>query len=126
MIGFLNVTGAWDPSLAFTMVGALLVTLPAFAVARRMRKPLATTQFNWPTRGDIDARLIVGAVTFGVGWGVSGFCPGPALASLSLGYVDSFIFMGGLLVGTFVVRLVERKRGGGEVIISPTELEGQL
>lgn len=125
VIGFLNVTGDWDPSLAFTMIGALLVTVPAFAIARRMQKPLATTQFHWPTRSDIDSRLLIGAATFGVGWGLSGFCPGPALASLSLGYVDSFIFVGGLLLGTLIVRLVERLKVESEAANTQTSLESQ-
>lgn len=105
VIGFLNVTGAWDPSLAFTMIGALLVTIPTFAIARRMRTPIAATNFNWPSRSDIDSRLMIGAVVFGLGWGLSGFCPGPALASLSLGNVESFVFVLGLITGTLVARI---------------------
>lgn len=114
VIAFLDVTGAWDPSLAFTMIGALAVTVPVFAITRRMDKPLIASQFSWPTRNDIDARLLGGAALFGVGWGLSGFCPGPAVASLSLGYFDSLYFVGGLIAGTLAIRLWEQTRVGGE------------
>lgn len=126
VIGFLDVAGDWDPSLAFTMLGALLVTFPVFALSGRMPKPLATSRFSWPRRRDVDGRLLIGAMTFGAGWGLSGFCPGPALASLSLGYADSFVFVGGLLVGTLAVRIAQMRKPGEEVEPAPAAIEGKL
>lgn len=87
VIGFLDVTGAWDPSLAFVMGCALLVSLPAFQLARRRRdaRPWFSDRFAWPTIKTIDRRLLAGAALFGFGWGITGLCPGPALASLISG-----------------------------------------
>lgn len=113
VIGFLNLGGifaparfgAWDPSLAFVMGGAVLVTLVAFAVTPRAgRKPWAAAAFELPTRQDIDFRLIAGAVMFGVGWGLSGYCPGPALASLLSGGLDVLVFVAALLVGLLTAK----------------------
>jgi uncharacterized protein len=113
VIGFLNLGGifapahfgAWDPSLAFVMGGAVLVTLVAFAVTPRAgRKPWAAAAFELPTRQDIDFRLIAGAVMFGAGWGLSGYCPGPALASLLSGGLDVLVFVAALLVGLLTAK----------------------
>ena len=108
IIGFLNVAGLvdparfgrWDPSLAFVMGGALLVSLVAFAVTPRPgRKPWLADSFQLPTRRDIDARLLLGAALFGVGWGLAGYCPGPALASVLTGGLDALVFVASLAVG---------------------------
>ena len=104
VIGFLDVTGNWDPSLAFVMGGALLVTLPATAVARRRSRPLLAERFWLPTRRDLDLPLIGGAALFGIGWGLSGFCPGPALASLGLAQPATWPFVAALLVGALLGR----------------------
>jgi uncharacterized membrane protein YedE/YeeE len=104
VLGFLDVAGAWDPSLAFTMGGALLVTVPCFGIARRQLGPWAAGGFQWPTRTDIDVPLVAGAVLFGVGWGIAGFCPGPALASLGLGHAASYPLVLALLGGTLLGR----------------------
>jgi uncharacterized protein len=113
VIGFLNVGGifaperfgAWDASLAFVMGGALLVTLAAFAVTpRRGNKPWAAPRFELPTRTDIDGKLVLGATLFGVGWGLAGYCPGPALASLLTGGVDVIIFVAALASGMWAAR----------------------
>lgn len=108
IIGFLNVAGLfdptrfgrWDPSLAFVMGGALLVTLVAFAVTPRPgRKPWLAESFQLPTRKDIDARLVLGAALFGIGWGLAGYCPGPALASVLTGGLDALVFVAALAAG---------------------------
>jgi uncharacterized protein len=113
VIGFLNVGGifaparfgAWDASLAFVMGGALLVTLVAFAVTPRAgRKPWVAPRFELSTRKDIDGKLVVGAALFGIGWGLVGYCPGPALASLLYGGVDAAVFVAALALGMWAAR----------------------
>lgn len=115
VIGFLNLGGifnpqrfgAWDASLAFVMGGALLVTLFAFAITPRSgKKPWAHTAFELPKRTDIDAKLLVGASMFGIGWGLVGYCPGPALASLLSGGADVLVFTAALLVGMVVAKMM--------------------
>ncbi len=113
VLGFLNVGGifapnrfgAWDASLAFVMGGALLITLVAFAVTPRAgKRPWAAASFDLPTRKDIDAKLVVGAALFGIGWGLVGYCPGPALASLLTGGVDIIVFVAASAVGMLAAR----------------------
>lgn len=112
VIGFLNIgamldgangsgfPGKWDPSLAFVMGGALLVTLIAFAVTPKQgKRPWYAEKFELPTRKDVDVRLVGGAALFGIGWALAGYCPGPALASLLVGGTDSVIFMAALIMG---------------------------
>jgi uncharacterized membrane protein YedE/YeeE len=105
VIAFLDVSRDWDPSLAFVMGSALLVTAPAFAWARRSARPLLGERFRLPTRADVDARLVLGAVLFGVGWGLAGFCPGPALASLTLLEPAAYGFVAALVAGVLAARL---------------------
>jgi uncharacterized membrane protein YedE/YeeE len=83
VLGFLDIFGAWDPSLAVVMAAALAVSTPGFMLANRHSRPLLATRSFWPTRRDIDRPLVVGAALFGVGWGLVGLCPGPALESLA-------------------------------------------
>ncbi|WHZ10371.1 MAG: YeeE/YedE family protein [Burkholderiaceae bacterium] len=108
VIGFLNVGGLidparfgrWDPSLAFVMGGAVAVSLLAFAITPRPgRSPWLADRFRLPTRSDIDARLLVGAALFGVGWGLGGYCPGPALASALTGGAGTLVFVAALALG---------------------------
>jgi uncharacterized protein len=112
VIGFLNIgglaqglswtaqAGLWDPSLAFVMGGALMVTLIAFALTPRTgNKPWAAEAFALPTRQDIDTKLIAGGVLFGIGWALAGYCPGPALASVFTGGLDAVAFVAAMLVG---------------------------
>ena len=96
--------GRWDPSLAFVMGGALLVSLFAFKSIKPRAVPWATTRFELPTRNDIDARLVIGAILFGVGWGIAGYCPGPALASLLTGGADVLWFVAAMIGGMFIAR----------------------
>lgn len=99
VLGFLDVMGRWDPTLAFVMGGALLVTFPAFRLARRMQQPLYEDKFVLPTRKDIDAKLVQGAVLFGIGWGLAGLCPGPAVAGLASLNTEVLLFFVAMLAG---------------------------
>lgn len=94
----------WDPSLAFVMGGALAVSLVAFASAKSQKTPWQAGHFELPTRRDIDGKLIAGAVLFGVGWGIAGYCPGPALASLLTGGADILFFVVPMLVGMLIAK----------------------
>jgi uncharacterized membrane protein YedE/YeeE len=98
VLGFLDVFGAWDPTLAFVMGGALAVSLPGFYFARGRTRPLFAAHFRWPTKSEIDAPLIGGAMLFGLGWGLVGLCPGPAIVNLAtfLPQVALFIVMMGI------------------------------
>ena len=96
--------GYWDPSLAFVMGGALLVTLMAFWFTPRRDKPLADEKFHLPTRTDVDRNLLVGAAMFGIGWGLAGYCPGPAFASVLTGGSDILFFVAAMLVGMWAAK----------------------
>jgi len=102
VLGFLDIFGAWDPSLAVVMAAALAVAVPGFMLARNRPQPILAGQYFWPGKSDIDAPLVVGAGLFGVGWGLVGLCPGPALeslATLSPGVIVFVVAMaGGMLV----------------------------
>lgn len=100
------VPGMWDPSLAFVMGGALLVTLVAFRFTPKRAKPLAADQFELPSRSDIDFKLVAGAALFGAGWGLAGYCPGPALASLLTGSTDVLIFVLAMIAGMWVANRI--------------------
>ena len=105
VIGFLDVTGNWDPSLAFVMGGAVAVTAVAFRFVLRWPKPILHDQFHLPARQDLDMRLVGGAVIFGAGWGLSGFCLGPAIASLAFLKPEIGIFVVAMVVGSYLARL---------------------
>ena len=99
VIGFLDAAGDWDPTLAFVMGGALLVTVPAFRVILKRPRPILADGFDLPTKSAVDRRLLGGAALFGVGWGLSGFCPGPAVAALSTGLTPVLAFVAAMLAG---------------------------
>lgn len=106
VLGFLDVTGAWDPRLAFVLAGAVSVSAIGTAISRRCARPALAAQFDRPPSRPIDAKLLLGAALFGVGWGLAGFCPGPAIASLSLGLGKSIFFVLAMLAGMLAHRLM--------------------
>jgi uncharacterized protein len=106
--GFLDLGGAWDPSLAFVMAGAILVAAPAFALARRRSRSLLDAPMQLPTNQTIDSQLVLGSVAFGAGWGLAGFCPGPALVSASAGSVEARIFVAAMLAGMALYAILNR------------------
>jgi uncharacterized membrane protein YedE/YeeE len=110
VLAFLDVAGAWDPTLAFVMGGALAVTAPGFALARRRARPWLSASFALPTRADLDARLVGGAALFGVGWGLVGLCPGPALANLARGSAEIWLFVAAMAAGALAQRSWARGR----------------
>jgi len=101
VIGFLDFFGAWDASLAFVMIGAIAVYFIAYHWSRKMPSPLLAADFSLPRRGDLDANLILGAAIFGAGWGLGGFCPGPALTSVASGAPAVLIFVAAMVVGMY-------------------------
>ncbi|MGU3537545.1 DUF6691 family protein [Methylobacterium sp. A54F] len=106
--GFLDVAGAWDPSLAFVLGGAVTVSGLGYALARRSARPVLAARFDLPARTRIDRPLLLGAALFGVGWGLSGLCPGPAVAALSTGSTPVLVFAGAMLAGMAIHRVVDR------------------
>lgn len=102
VIGFLDLAGRWDPSLAFVMGGALCVTFPTFQLLRSTARPLYETRFFLPTRQDVDRSLLGGAVLFGVGWGIAGLCPGPAVANLAFGAPEVLAFVAAMVAGMWL------------------------
>ena len=102
--GFLTLNANWDASLAFVMIGAIAVHAVGTRVARGMKQPVLSESFGWPTRTDINIRLIAGATLFGVGWGLSGYCPGPAIVSLSSLSLKPIVFVLSMVVGVVAYR----------------------
>lgn len=105
VIGFLDIAGKWDPSLAFVMGGAILIGVLAFRFAARRTTVFLGGPMHLPTSRKIDRRLILGGLTFGVGWGLAGFCPGPALASLATGGVKPWVFTLAMLAGMAIYEI---------------------
>ncbi|MBD2231413.1 YeeE/YedE family protein [Phormidium tenue] len=108
VIGFLDLFGSWDPTLAFVMGGAVLVTLISFRVILRRPHPLLGNKFFVPTRSDIDRPLVLGAALFGIGWGLGGYCPGPAIAALSLGSANPVLFVVAMIAGSLAHKALSR------------------
>jgi uncharacterized protein len=103
---FLDVTGRWDPSLMFVMGAALIPSALAYLLRRRLMRPVLASRFFVPDNAAPDRRLLAGAALFGIGWGIAGFCPGPAIAGLVLGAWQAWLFVGAMLVGMIVHRLM--------------------
>lgn len=104
VLNFFDVAGTWDPSLAFVMGGALLVTFFGYRFVLKRSAPLLARDFSVPTRSDLDGKLIGGAAIFGLGWGIAGFCPGAALPALGTGRSEVFVFVGAVIVGILINR----------------------
>ena len=115
VLGFLDLAGVWDPSLALVMAGAVAVGAVAFALAGRRSSTLLGTPIALPTATAIDARLVLGSLAFGVGWGLAGFCPGPALVALGALKLKALVFVVAMLGGMLGFEFVERARSGGGI-----------
>ncbi|OYU72037.1 MAG: hypothetical protein CFE45_41295 [Burkholderiales bacterium PBB5] len=110
VLGFLDLAGAWAPSLAFVMGGAILVGAVAFAFARKRTVSLLGLQMRLPTATQLDRRLVGGSLLFGIGWGIAGFCPGPALVALGMGEQKALVFVAAMLIGMGLFEFAERRR----------------
>jgi uncharacterized protein len=106
VLAFLDIAGAWDPTLAFVMAGALIPTAVAFALRPRLSRPLFDSEFFVPENRSTDRRLLLGSALFGVGWGLVGFCPGPAIAALSSDLWQPWLFVAAMLAGMAIERLL--------------------
>jgi len=106
--GFLDLVGKWDPSLAFVMLGAIAVSAAGFRFAGRRSRPVLEPGFQLPAKTDLDMPLIAGSLIFGIGWGLVGYCPGPALASLLLGRWETVLFVAAMAGGMFLHRIYDR------------------
>lgn len=110
VLGFLDLAGRWDPSLAFVMVGAVCVAVIGFVLAGRRPTTLLGTPFFLPIAGEIDMRLVGGGLIFGIGWGLGGFCPGPGLVALGAGQAKAFVFVAAMLAGMLAFEGIEAAR----------------
>jgi uncharacterized protein len=116
VLNFLDLAGTWDPSLAFVMAGGVLVAFIGYRLVFARGKPLLDGAFHLPTATKIDGRLVAGAAIFGIGWGLGGFCPGPAITALGLAQPGTLVFLPAMAVGLWIAKLV-----GGAAAIPPRE-----
>lgn len=119
VIGFLDVFGAFDPTLLFVMLGAVSVHFVLYRLIIRRASPLFDTRFHLPTRKDIDGRLVIGSAIFGVGWGLGGYCPGPGLVALGGGVLPALVFVASMVVGIKLEHWVKER-----LMRSPSEAKG--
>ena len=110
VLAFLDLAGAWDPSLALVMGGAIAVALVPFGWAKRRGRTLAGEPMQWPAARGIDARLLLGGLLFGIGWGLAGLCPGPAIVALAAGLADVWLFVLAMLAGLLLVDVLDGRR----------------
>lgn len=108
VIGFLDLAGAWDPSLAFVMGGGVLVGLIGFTVAKKRTRSFLGSAMHLPTARDIDRRLVLGSLTFGAGWGLAGFCPGPGIVAMGAGESKAALFVVAMIAGMLVFEVLDR------------------
>ena len=106
VLGFLDLFGNWDPSLAFVMIGALIIFSPLFHMIKKKEKPIFAKNFNYSNNKSINNQLILGSAIFGAGWGLIGLCPGPAISSISLLDIHSITFVIAMFVGFYLVKLI--------------------
>jgi uncharacterized membrane protein YedE/YeeE len=127
VLNFLDVggipAGTWDASLAFVMAGAVAVTFIGFRRVLKLARPFFAERFYVPTRTDIDPKIIVGPAIFGIGWGLAGFCPGPALTALGFGSTSAFIFVAAMCAGMALARFIARLPSSTRVITPADPLE---
>lgn len=116
VLGFLDIFGAWDATLAFVMAGAVAVSSLGFVLARQRTTPLLAAKVNWPTRNDIDAPLVVGAALFGIGWGLVGLCPGPALVNLAGLSLPIIVFVAAMAAGMIGYDLWRARQDAAQVL----------
>lgn len=109
VLGFLDLAGAWDPSLALVMAGAIAVGLVAFALAKRRTHSLLGAEMKLPSARQIDRRLVGGSLLFGMGWGIAGFCPGPALVALGMGQIKAVVFVAAMLAGMGLFEVLQKR-----------------
>jgi len=109
VIGFLDLAGAWDPSLAFVMVGAILIGAIAFNIAKKRQRSLLGAPMQLSSATELDKGLLIGSLVFGIGWGLSGFCPGPAVVSAAAGQPKAWIFVASMLAGIALYNMIERR-----------------
>src|SRR5690606_11857919 len=109
VLNFFDFAGTWDPSLSFVMGGALIVTAIGYAVVLRRDAPVFDRSFHLPTRRDVDVPLIAGSAVFGIGWGITGFCPGGAIPALGLGQGDAWLCVGSMVAGIALARLARHR-----------------
>ena len=119
VLAFLDLAGAWDPSLALVMVGAIAAALPAFQLARRRSSSLLGAPMQLPGKRSLDRRLVAGSLLFGVGWGLAGFCPGPALTVLLTGRGKVLVFVAFLLLGMALFQILEASASGRAAALRP-------
>jgi len=108
VLAFLDITGAWEPDLLFVMVSALALTIVLFPLVLKRKHPLFSREFYLPGNIHIDARLLLGALLFGIGWGLYGYCPGPAIATVIYGQVDTLIFIVSMSVGMWLCHAMDK------------------
>ena len=107
VLGFLDLFGNWDPSLALVMIGALIVSSPLFHIIKNKEKPLFAEKFNYSNNKEVNNRLIVGSALFGAGWGLGGLCPGPAISSIALININSITFVFAMFFGFYLVKFLK-------------------
>ena len=107
VLSFLDVFGNWDPSLAFVMMGALIISSPLFHIIKNKEKPLFAEKFNYSNNKEVNNRLIVGSTLFGAGWGLGGLCPGPAISSIALININSITFVFAMFFGFYLVKFLK-------------------
>lgn len=126
VLGFLDIFGRWDPTLAFVMGGALLISAPGFALARRASAPVFAARHLWPARKDIDRPLVAGAILFGIGWGLVGFCPGPAVVNIASLSPRLLLFVLAMIAGMVLQGWWQQSRTGAtatrtDATLAPTD-----